>query len=93
MSPPRCSSPAARLETAGDDPTVAWPSEFRVWSLFDPRAAIARLEKLPSNPKIQGDVTRARLVVARSLAQTHEQRWRAIWEDWEIIFDGKRRDF
>jgi hypothetical protein len=67
------------------DPNLAW-------SLFDPLAAVARLEKLPIDPKLDHNAIRARLVVAESLAQYHEQRWRKIWQDWHTVF-GVKRDF
>ena len=40
------------------------------------------LENRPSIPGQGDDRSCARLVVAESLAQDHEQRWRRIWRDW-----------
>ena len=53
--------------------------EFQAWSIFDPRAAVARLEQVPVNPKLDlsADYTRQR--VAEMLGLPHEARWRYIW--------------
>jgi hypothetical protein len=80
----------ARLDQSADDELAA---DFRAWSLFDPRAAVARLEKIPVDTKARRITMVARLVVAASLAQTHEERWRKIWGDWDIILGGTKRDF
>ncbi len=91
--PPYSSS---RLEIASSEPRgdhpANWASQFLAWSLFDPRAAVARLEKLPIDRKLPNNAILARFAVAESLAQTHEQRWRKIWEDWDIILGGLKRD-
>ena len=63
------------------------------WSLFDPRAADTRLETLPFDPMRKNNAIQARLAVAESLAQTDEARLRRIWEDWDIIFGGRKLDF
>ncbi len=83
----------ARIDRPRGDHPANWASEFVAWSLFDPRAAVGRLEKLPIDPKLQNNAIDARLAVAESLAQSHEERWRRIWEDWDIIFGGKKLDF
>jgi hypothetical protein len=82
----------ARIDQASGDPAEGWDRAFVAWSMFDPRAAVARLETLSVDSKLQNNATRARLAVAKSLAQTHEQRWREIWDDLDIIFGGHRLD-
>ena len=54
--------------------SAVWTYDFLAWSLFDPRAAVARLEKLPIDPKLQNNAIHARLAVAESLAQDREER-------------------
>jgi hypothetical protein len=83
----------ARIGQASGEQATDWTSEFVAWSLFDPRAAVAQLEKLPIDPKLQNNAINARLAVAQSLAQNHQQRWRKIWDDWDIIFGGRKLDF
>ena len=83
----------ARIDQASGDQSADWAREFLAWSLFDPRAAVARLETLPIDSKLQTNAIHARLAVAESLAQDHEQRWRKIWEDWDIIVGGSNRDY
>ena len=83
----------ARLDLGSGDESADLTIDFRAWSLFDPRAAVARLEKLPFDLKPGNNATRARLVVAEALAKNHEQRWRGIWQDWDIILGGLKRDF
>ena len=77
--------------TAGDLAVRSF--EFHAWSLFDPRAAVTCLEKLPIDVKLQNNAMRARLAVAESLAQDHDQRWRKMWEDWTMILGGSKHDF
>jgi len=83
----------AQMEQTDDRELATWAAEFRAWSFFDPRAAVARLEKLPIDSKLQLNAIRARLVVAESLALPYEKRWRKIWDRWDIIFGGTERDF
>jgi hypothetical protein len=81
------------MNQAGDDEVAPSVHEFRAWSLFDPRAAVAHLETLPIDPKIPNNGIRARLAVAESLVQDHENRWRKHSEHRDIIFGGTRPDF
>ncbi len=82
-----------RFEGANDVQPANLAMEFLAWSAIDPHAAVARLEKLPIDPRPGSDSVRARLVVAESLAQDHEQRWRRIWRDWDMILGGTKRRF
>ena len=68
-------------------------SEFVAWSLFDPRAAVARLEKVPVSPDSGPSANAARLAVATSLGLPYEARWRRIWSYWEVILGGPKRGF
>ena len=88
----------ARMSSPGDD--VAAPSDIELamaywaWSIFDPRAAVAQLEKLPIDPKLPNNAIRARSAVAKSLAQNHDQRWHELWDRrWGIILGGTKREF
>jgi hypothetical protein len=54
---------------------------FLGWSVFDPRAAVARLESIPLNSKLDLAADSARQAVAESLDLPREARWRAIWTD------------
>jgi hypothetical protein len=83
----------ARMNQTGHDEVAPSEYEFHAWSLFDPRAAVARLEVLPIDPKSPNNAIRARLAVAESLAQDHEQRWRKIWSIWDIVLGSAKRDF
>ncbi len=83
----------ARMEQTDPTELASWGSEFVAWSLIDPRAAVARLEKIavPQVPDLRkGNIT-ARLVVAASLARSHRERWRnENFDEREVIFGGKR---
>jgi hypothetical protein len=65
-----------RIEQS-DDKTLANSQRFRGWALFDPRAAVARLEQVPFTLEPRG--LGSRVLVAELLGLTHEQRWRKIW--------------
>ena len=56
------------MDSAGDD-LAACEHEFLAWSLFDPRAAVARLEKTAHRSQASEQCDHARLAVAESLAQ------------------------
>jgi hypothetical protein len=83
----------ARINDASDHGVAPSTIDFHAWSLFDPRTAVSRLEKLPIDPKLPNNAIHVRLAVAESLAQDHEERWRKIWDDWDIVLGGLRRDF
>ena len=57
-------------------------SRFRAWSMFDPRAAVARLEKVPVDPKLDIRVDDARQRVAGLLGLPHEARWHYVWDNY-----------
>jgi Carboxypeptidase regulatory-like domain len=83
----------ARLEQASADNPAELASDFVAWSLFDPRAAVARLEQLPFTSDPRSTTMQARVAVAQSLARPYEERWREIWKDWNIVLGGTNRDF
>ncbi len=56
-------------------------NEFLSWSIFDPPAAVARLERVPVNLKRDLDADSARERVSEILRLPHEARWRAIWNE------------
>jgi hypothetical protein len=71
---------------------------FLAWSIFDPRAAVARLEQEPFNPKLPLNQDRARQRVAEALTLGHEERWRNIWLNFtemenilrcKLVIDGR----
>ena len=78
-----------RIEHTEDRELATWSSEFEAWSSFDPRAAVARLEKLPvaADPSPND----ARIRVANLLGLSHEQRLRKTWPDWAILSGESRR--
>ncbi len=82
-----------RIEQTDDRDLATWNTEFLAWSLFDPRAAVARLERIPVSRDPAPDANAARLVVADSLGRTYGARWRDIWRYWTTILDGGRRAF
>jgi hypothetical protein len=62
-----------------DDKTLSNSRRFVGWSLFDPRAAVARLEQVPFTLEPGGNG--AREVVAELLGLAHDERWRRIWSE------------
>ena len=62
-----------------DDKRLANSRRFGGWSLFDPRAAVARLEKVPF--RLEPGGIGALLNVAELLGIAHEDRWQKIWSD------------
>ncbi len=68
-----------RIEHTEDPELATWSAEFEAWASFDPRAAVARLEKVPVGPDARTNA--ARLRVAGALGRSHEQRSREMWSD------------
>jgi hypothetical protein len=74
-------------EFAGNTPVMG----FQLWSVFDPRSAVAGLERMPITPKFALNLDQARLRVAQTLALPHEERWRNIWRTYtEMSLDFDR---
>jgi Carboxypeptidase regulatory-like domain len=80
-----------RLEKATDKELIHATDEFETWCLFDPRAAVARLEKVPM-PSVNPNDNRLRIYVIEKLALDHEQRWIKTWNTRAPIFDPSIRD-
>ncbi len=80
-----------RIAHTEDRELATWSLEFVAWASFDPRGAVARLEKLPVGPDVSPN--EARIRVASVLGLSHEQRLRTMWPEWEILSGGTRHDF
>ena len=72
-----------RLQMEHADPSelAGWRYEFMAWSLFDPRAAVSRLEETPISSDLKLIWRSARVFVAESLGRQFEERWGAIWPE------------
>lgn len=81
----------ARMEHTEDRELATWSNEFLAWSLFDPRAAVARLEQVSLSSDPGSEANSARTFVASFLELPYEARWRKIWSYWEIILGGPKR--
>ncbi len=65
-----------------DDRTLANSGgPFVSWSIFDPRAAAARLEQVPVAVLLE-TANSARELVAEVLGLSYEDRWRRIWSEY-----------
>jgi hypothetical protein len=82
----------ALIERTDNSELAAWRYEFLAWSLFDPRAAVARLEQTPISPDVGLIWRSARVYVAESLGRSHDERWGAIWRQRDIMYGGTKRD-
>jgi hypothetical protein len=83
-----------QIEAAGDAGGAAeWDTAFEAWSLFDPRAAVAHLEKMPIKSVNTND-NRVLVYVVELLSRDHDERWRRTlgWTEWRPIFDPLNRD-
>jgi len=83
----------ALMEQTDDQELARWQFEFLGWSIFDPRAAVARLEQAPvamTTLKPSGNFARER--VAEMLGLPYEDRWRRIWSDYTEMRDLFERD-
>ncbi len=72
--------------------SVDWDWAFETWTLIDPRAAVARLEKIPMQSTNPND-NRLWIYVVEKLALDHDERWRKTFNQWEPIFNPHVRDF
>jgi hypothetical protein len=69
----------AWMEHADDRELAGAVVEFQAWSTLDPRAAAARLERVPVNPELDLVLDSAGLAVSELLGLPHEERWRNVW--------------
>jgi carboxypeptidase family protein len=81
-----------RVDKAGDRELVDWDSLFEVWTLIDPRAAVARLEKIPMTSVDPND-NRLWIYVIEKLALDREDRWQKSFIPLIPIFNPANRDF
>jgi len=82
----------AQMEQTDDQELARWQFEFLGWSIFDPRAAVGRLEQVPIVTKLEPGGNTARERVAEMLGLPHEDRWREIWSDYTEMRDLFERD-
>ncbi len=76
----------ARMEHTEDRELATWENEFVAWSFFDPRAAVAWLQRVPVVNEPGARANAARIRVATMLGLTYEQRVQRIWPDWDDMF-------
>jgi hypothetical protein len=69
----------AQMERVGDRSLTGWSDEFLGWSIFDPGAAVARLERVPIALSLEPNAVHTRAIVAEMLGLSREHRWRRIW--------------
>jgi hypothetical protein len=80
-----------RIEHTEDHELATWQAEFLAWSLFDPRAAVDRLEKVPVSDDTTPIANDARIRVASFLGLPYEARWRKVWNRYELVLGGTGR--
>jgi hypothetical protein len=83
----------ARMEHTEDIELATWGSEFLAWSLVDPRAAVARLERVPVSTAPGPRANAARIAVATSLGLPYEARWRRTWNHLRVVLGGLTHGF
>jgi hypothetical protein len=83
----------ARTDDTDDADLSRWGNEFRAWATYDPRGAVARLEKVAVSSDPAYAPNAARLGVAAFLALPHDERWRRLWHHWDVIFGGTALGF
>jgi hypothetical protein len=68
-----------QMERTDDMALARESTAFLSWSIFDPRAAAARLGKLPVNPRLDLNADHVRRQVCEYLRLSHDARWRKVW--------------
>ena len=81
-----------RLEKASNRALVDRDAAFEVWTLLDPRAAVARLEKIPM-ASVNPNDNRLWIYVIQKLARERDDRWQRTFISLVPIFDPANRDF
>ncbi len=81
-----------RMAKAADRDLVEWEEAFEAWTILDPRATVARLEKVPMTSVNPND-NRLWIYVIEKLALDREDRWRNTFIHWAPIFNRANRDF
>ena len=77
----------AEMEQSDDLTQVNSEIALQAWSIFDPRAAVARLEQVPVNPNLDLREDAFRERVLETLGLPHEARWRFIWLNFTEMAD------
>jgi hypothetical protein len=80
------------LDKASDRELVEQDAAFEVWTLINPRAAVARLEKIPMT-SVNPNENRLWIYVIEKLALDHDERWKRSFIPLVPIFDKANRDF
>jgi Carboxypeptidase regulatory-like domain len=80
------------MDKASDRELVNSDSVFELWTMLDPRAAVARLDKIPMTSVNPND-NRLWIYVIEKLALDREARWRRSFIPLVPIFDPANRDF
>ena len=65
----------AHMDKISDAELLGWDWAFETWTLIDPRAAVARLEKIPMRSTNPND-NRLWIYVVEKLALDRDERWR-----------------
>jgi hypothetical protein len=81
----------AQIDQTDDEELAGWGNQFLAWSLFDPRAAVARMEQIPI-PKNLQTVNIARERAAQILGLPYEDRWRTIHSQYTDMRSMLERD-
>ena len=71
-----------RMDRTDDRELATQRSKFLSWALFDPRAAVARIEQLQLRATTELEtkaILTLREFVGRNLARPYEEQWRFVW--------------
>jgi hypothetical protein len=83
----------AKMQGTDDGEMFLRSSDFVAWSIFDPRAAVTRIARLPVTPKLEPNAGVAAHLVAEMLSLSYEDRWRRIWTQYTEMRGLFERDF
>ena len=81
-----------RMEKSSDRELTDWDMAFEAWTLIDPRAAVARLNRVAMTSVNPND-NRLWIYVIEKLAHDRDERWRTTFPEWAPIFNPANRDF
>ena len=82
----------ARMDKVSDNELKSWDWAFEAWTLIDPWAAAARLERIPMTSTSPND-NRAWISVVEKLSLDRDERFRKSFIDWAPLFNPSVRDF
>ena len=80
-----------RMRKAPDRELVEWDGAFEAWTLLDPRAAVAWLERVPMTG-VNPNHNRLWIYVVEKLASDADERLRKSFNNWAPIFNPANRD-